>query len=63
VPPEPCQSLRNGGSSASGAGKWGIPAKRYSSWQEASRSPTGGRHASLRESRRCWTTSILLNKS
>jgi hypothetical protein len=25
VPPEPCQSLRNGGSSASGAGKWGIP--------------------------------------
>ena len=23
VPPEPCQSLRNGGSSASGAGKWG----------------------------------------
>jgi hypothetical protein len=28
VPPEPCQSLRNGGSSASGAGKWGIPAKR-----------------------------------
>jgi hypothetical protein len=27
VPPEPCQSLPNGGSSASGAGKWGIPAK------------------------------------
>jgi hypothetical protein len=25
VPPEPCQSLRNSGSSASGAGKWGIP--------------------------------------
>jgi hypothetical protein len=25
VLPEPCQSLRNGGSSASGAGKWGIP--------------------------------------
>ena len=26
VPPEPCQSLRNGGSSASGAGEWTIPA-------------------------------------
>jgi hypothetical protein len=26
VPPEPCQSLRNGGSSASGAGKSGIAA-------------------------------------
>jgi hypothetical protein len=29
VPPEPCQSLRNGGSSACGAGKWGIPAKTH----------------------------------
>ena len=25
VSPEHCQSLRNGGSSASGVGKWGIP--------------------------------------
>jgi hypothetical protein len=29
VPPEPCQSLRNGGSSASGAGKWGIPVDSF----------------------------------